>query len=196
MGRSTVNDKILRQTELAAAIRGLLDAIGEDTAREGLRDTPERVARMLEEITGGLHVDPASVLSVEFHEQYEGLVTVRDVPFYSLCEHHLLPFFGRAHVVYQPHNGVLTGLSKVARLVDVVARRPQLQERMTATIAETLKAVLHVEGVLVQIEAEHLCMAMRGIKKPGSTTVTTVAWGSLAAGTALHASVMAQLGRG
>lgn len=158
--------------KVAQATRMLLSAIGEDPDREGLRDTPARVARMYEEICAGLHTNPRDVLSARFHVDHEDLVFVKDITFYSLCEHHLLPFFGKAHVAYLPTGGVVTGLSKLARLVDVTAKRPQVQERMTSEIADVLVDELEAAGVLVVVEAEHLCMNMRGIRKPGSTTVT------------------------
>jgi GTP cyclohydrolase I len=182
-----------RLAEIAAHVRGILEAIGEDPDREGVRDTPLRVARMLADITGGLHRDAADVLSVEFHEEYRGIVVVRDIAFHSLCEHHLLPFFGRAAVAYQPGGGTLTGLSKLARLVDVVSRRPQVQERMTQEIVDVLTARLHPAGVLVRLEAEHLCMAMRGVSKPGATTVTWAGSGTLQPGSPLHATVFTDL---
>jgi GTP cyclohydrolase I len=166
--------------KIESAIRLLLEGIGEDPGREGLRETPARVARMYAELFAGLHQDPGEVLNVVFHEAYDNVVAVRDIPFYSMCEHHLLPFFGHAHIAYRPTRGVITGLSKLARLVERVARRPQLQERMTHTVAETLERRLDAAGVLVYIEAEHLCMAMRGVAKPGSKTVTVSARGVFA----------------
>lgn len=158
--------------KLVRAVRMILEAIGEDPDREGLRDTPKRVANMYAEIFSGLHRPAAEVLSARFHVDHEGMVLVKDIPFYSACEHHLLPFFGHAHVAYLPAGGEVTGLSKLARLVDRVAKRPQIQERMTNEIADVLMDTLHPQGVLVMIEAEHLCMTMRGINKPGSQTVT------------------------
>lgn len=156
------------------AIREILYAIGEDPDREGLVDTPSRIARMYEEIFGGMKVNPKDHLQVFFQEgDHEELVLVKDIPFYSTCEHHLVPFFGKAHVAYLPKDGKLTGLSKLARVVDDVAKRPQLQERITGTVAETIMEVLDPYGVIVVVEAEHMCMTMRGIKKPGSKTVTS-----------------------
>lgn len=154
------------------AVRLILEAVGEDPNREGLRDTPKRVANMYAEIFSGLHHSPAEVLSARFHVAHDEMVLVKDIPFYSACEHHLLPFFGKAHVAYLPHAGEVTGLSKLARLVDRVAKRPQIQERMTNDIADTLMDTLRPQGVMVLIEAEHLCMTMRGIQKPGSQTIT------------------------
>ncbi|MDA8192616.1 MAG: GTP cyclohydrolase I FolE [Thermaerobacter sp.] len=154
------------------AVRMILEAIGEDPDREGLRDTPKRVANMYAEIFAGLHRPAAEVLSARFHVNHNDFVLVKDIPFYSACEHHLLPFFGKAHVAYMPDGGEVTGLSKLARLVDRVARRPQIQERMTNEIADTLMDTLQPQGVMVILEAEHLCMTMRGIQKPGSQTLT------------------------
>ncbi|WP_242968290.1 GTP cyclohydrolase I FolE [Sulfobacillus sp. hq2] len=164
--------------KIEAAVRMILEAVGEDPTREGLLETPARVARMYEEIFSGLHRDPAETLSARFHVDHNEVVLVKDIPFYSACEHHLLPFFGAAHVAYLPRHGVVTGLSKLARLVDLVAKRPQIQERMTNIVADTLEQELDAEGVMVVIEAEHLCMTMRGIKKPGSKTVTIASRGT------------------
>lgn len=160
------------------AVREILIAIGENPDREGLVDTPKRIARMYEEIFGGLGKDPKDHLQVFFQEEnHEELVLVKDIPFYSTCEHHLVPFFGKAHVGYIPKNGKLTGLSKLARVVDTVAKKPQLQERITSSIADALNDVLDPHGVIVVVEAEHMCMTMRGIKKPGSKTVTSAVRG-------------------
>ena len=154
------------------AVRDILVAVGEDPDRPGLTETPRRVAKMYEEMFAGLHTDPARHLEVVFPESYDEMVLVRDIPFTSMCEHHLLPFSGVAHVAYIP-NGKVTGLSKIARVVDEVSRRPQVQERMTETIAELVDNHLNTTGVAVVISAEHSCMSIRGIKKPGSTTVTS-----------------------
>jgi len=163
---------------IADAVRAILAGIGEDVEREGLRDTPQRVARMYSEVFAGLRVDPASLINTVFDdENHEEMVMVRDIPFYSMCEHHLIPFHGKAHVAYLP-KGRLTGLSKLARLVDAFARRPQLQERLTTQIADTLMEGLKPHGALVVVEAEHLCMSMRGVKKPGSITVTSAVRGT------------------
>jgi GTP cyclohydrolase I len=160
------------------AVREILEAIGEDPDREGLVDTPKRIARMYEEIFSGLKEDPGKHLEIYFQEeQHEELVLVKDIPFYSMCEHHLVPFFGLAHVGYLPKGGKLTGLSKLARVVETIARRPQLQERLTSTIADTLVEKLEPYGVIVVVEAEHMCMTMRGVKKPGSKTVTSAVRG-------------------
>ncbi|WP_432408268.1 GTP cyclohydrolase I FolE [Wukongibacter sp. M2B1] len=164
--------------KIEKAVREILEAIGEDPEREGLKDTPRRIAKMYEEIFSGLTEDPGKHLEIYFQdEKHEELVLVKDIPFYSMCEHHFAPFFGKAHVGYLPKNGKLTGLSKLARVVDTVAKRPQLQERLTATIAETLMDKLEPHGVIVVVEAEHMCMTMRGIKKSGSKTVTSAVRG-------------------
>lgn len=160
------------------AVREILAAIGEDPEREGLKDTPKRIANMYEEIFSGLNEDPGKHLEIYFEEeQHEELVLVKDIPFYSVCEHHLVPFFGKAHVGYLPKGGKLTGLSKLARVVEAVARRPQLQERLTSTIADVIMDRLSPYGVIVVVEAEHMCMTMRGVKKPGSKTVTSAVRG-------------------
>ncbi len=161
-----------------AAVRELLLAIGEDPDRPGLQDTPARVARAYAETFAGLGQDPSDVLATTFDENHDELVLVKDIPMYSTCEHHLVPFHGVAHVGYIPgEDGRVTGLSKVARLVEVFARRPQVQERMTRQIADSLADVLKPRGVLVVVEAEHLCMTMRGVRKPGTTTVTSAVRG-------------------
>ncbi len=162
----------------AAAVRELLIAVGEDPDRPGLQDTPARVARAYAETFSGLWQDPGDVLATTFDEDHDELVLVKDIPMYSTCEHHLVPFHGVAHVGYIPNEqGKVTGLSKLARLVEVYARRPQVQERMTSQIADALSDVLRPRGVIVVIEAEHLCMAMRGIRKPGASTVTSAVRG-------------------
>lgn len=163
-----------------AAVRELLFAIGEDPDRDGLRDTPARVARSYEELLAGMDQDPTDVLTAVFEVGHEELVLVKDIELWSMCEHHLVPFFGVAHVGYIPgEQGHVTGLSKLARLVDVYARRPQVQERLTTQIADSLVQVLEPRGAIVVIEAEHLCMAMRGIRKGGSRTVTSAVRGQL-----------------
>ena len=164
----------------AAAVRELLLAVGEDPDRPGLQDTPDRVARAYAETFAGLWQDPAEVLATTFDEDHDEMVLVKDIPMYSTCEHHLVPFHGVAHIGYIPgEDGRVTGLSKLARLVEVYARRPQVQERMTSQIADALADVLKPRGVLVVIEAEHLCMAMRGIRKPGARTTTSAVRGQL-----------------
>lgn len=160
------------------AIRDILEAIGEDPDREGLKDTPKRIAKMYEEIFAGMQQDETEHLNTIFQEgDHEELVLVKDIPFYSMCEHHLVPFYGRAHVAYIPKNGKLTGLSKLARVVETVARRPQLQERLTSTVADAIVSKLAPTGVLVVVEAEHMCMTMRGVKKAGSQTITSAVRG-------------------
>jgi GTP cyclohydrolase IA len=162
------------------AVREILLAIGEDPDRDGLTDTPARVARAYAEQFSGLAQRPEDVLATVFDADYDELILVRDIEVYSTCEHHLVPFFGFAHVGYIPNEkGQITGLSKLARLVDVYARRPQVQERMTSQIADALMRVLEPRGVLVVIEAEHLCMSMRGVRKPGAKTVTSAVRGSM-----------------
>jgi GTP cyclohydrolase IA len=161
------------------AIREVLLAIGEDPDRDGLRDTPARVARAMNEQFSGLTLAPEDVLTTIFDADHEEMVLVRDIELYSTCEHHLVPFIGRAHVGYIPNEkGQITGLSKLARLVDVYARRPQVQERMTSQIADAMMQTLEPRGVIVIIEAEHLCMSMRGVRKPGAKTVTSAVRGS------------------
>jgi GTP cyclohydrolase IA len=167
------HDKIER------AVRMLFEAIGEDPDRPGIADTPARVAREYDEIFAGLLVDPADVLSVVFDEAHDEIVMMRDIAFHSMCEHHLVPFHGRAHVAYLPNpEGQVTGLSKLARLVDVCAKRPGLQERMTTMIADALERKLQPRGVMVVVEARHLCMEMRGIRRSGAETVTSTVRGT------------------
>lgn len=163
--------------KLEQAVTMILEAIGEDPSREGLLDTPKRVAKMYQEVFEGLNKDPKDYFEVVFHENHEEVVLVKDIPFYSMCEHHLVPFYGNAHVAYIPRDGVVAGLSKLARAVETTARRPQLQERITSTVADAMMEMLNPIGVYVVIEAEHMCMTMRGIKKPGAKTITTVARG-------------------
>ena len=173
------------------AVLELLEAIGEDPGRDGLLATPERVASMYEELFSGLHDDPARHLEVTFAADHDEMVMVRDIPFASLCEHHLVPFLGRAHVAYIPaEDGRITGLSKLARLVDGFARRLQVQERMTTEIADAIEKTLSPRGVFVVIEAEHLCMSMRGVKKPGTLTVTSSVRGLFRSDPATRAEAM------
>jgi GTP cyclohydrolase I len=179
------------EARAAAAVRELLLAIGEDPDRPGLQDTPGRVARAYAETFAGLWQDPYDVLATTFDEGHDEMVLVKDIPMYSTCEHHLVPFHGQAHVGYIPGaDGRVTGLSKLARLVEVYARRPQVQERMTRQIADALYDVLKPQGVLVVIQAEHLCMAMRGVRKPGSTTVTSAVRGIFRDNPATRAEAM------
>lgn len=165
----------LRQIE--QAVRLILEAIGEDPNREGLIDTPKRVAKMYEEMFSGLNKDPKQYFNTIFHEDHEEIVLVKDIPFYSMCEHHLVPFFGHAHVAYMPKDGKVVGLSKLARAVEAVSKRPQLQERITKTVADAIMEKIQPHGTIVLLEAEHMCMTMRGVKKPGSKTVTIAARG-------------------
>jgi GTP cyclohydrolase I len=179
------------QVRAAAAVRELLLAVGEDPDRPGLQETPARVARAYAETFAGLGQDPATILSTTFDEEHDELVLVKDIPMYSTCEHHLVPFHGMAHIGYIPgEDGRVTGLSKLARLVDVYARRPQVQERMTRQIADSLFEGLKPRGVIVVVEAEHLCMAMRGIRKPGSRTMTSVVRGIFRENAATRAEAM------
>jgi len=166
--------------KIEKAVKMIIEAIGEDPDREGLLDTPKRVARMYEEVFQGLKQDPKEYFATVFGEDHEELVLVKDIPFYSMCEHHLVPFYGVAHVGYIPRNGKVTGLSKLARAVDAVAKRPQLQERITTTIAQSIVETLDPHGVIVVVEAEHMCMTMRGVKKPGSRTITSAVRGIFA----------------
>ncbi|MDP9070649.1 MAG: GTP cyclohydrolase I FolE [Actinomycetota bacterium] len=160
------------------AVRELLEALGEDPDRDGLQRTPERVAAMYAELFAGLHEDPDHILDVTFDASHDEMILEKDIPFYAICEHHLVPFVGRAHVGYIPNaDGRITGLSKLVRLVDCYARRPQVQERLTTQVADTLERVLVPRGVLVVIEAEHLCMSMRGVRRPGALTVTSAVRG-------------------
>jgi len=173
------------------AVRELLLAVGEDPARPGLLETPARVARAYEEMFAGLRADPAEVLFETFAESHNEMVLVKDIAVYSVCEHHLLPFHGVAHVGYIPNDsGHITGLSKLARLVDVYARRPQVQERLTSQVADALEERLSPRGVIVVVEAEHLCMSMRGVRKPGSRTVTSAVRGAFRTSPSTRAEAM------
>lgn len=158
---------------IKSAVREILFAIGDNPDRPGLKDTPDRIARMYDEIFAGLYKDPKSEIKMFSEENHEEMIVVKDIPLYSVCEHHLLPFIGVAHVVYVPRKGNIVGLSKIARIVDIIAKKPQLQERLTSEIADVIMDALNPLGVGVIVEAEHLCMTMRGIKKPGSKTVTS-----------------------
>ena len=177
---------------IVAGVRLILEGIGEDPSREGLKDTPARVADMYAEIFSGIGEDAAEYLRVTFGEDHQEMVLVRGIPLYSVCEHHLLPFLGRAHVAYIPgEEGRICGLSKIARVIDVFAKRPQVQERMTAQIADTLVEHLHPQGVMVVIEAEHLCMSMRGVQKPGAITTTSAVRGIFQRKAATRAEALA-----
>ncbi|MBR5430732.1 MAG: GTP cyclohydrolase I FolE [Firmicutes bacterium] len=167
------------QERIQKAVREILEAIGEDPEREGLRDTPQRIGRMYAEIFDGIHSDPRECLKTQFTEdEHNEMVIVRDIPFASMCEHHMLPFIGKAHVAYIPQNGRITGLSKIARVVQGYSHRLQLQERLTSQVADALMDELRPMGVLVIIEAEHMCMSIRGVNKPGALTVTSAVRGT------------------
>lgn len=182
---------------ISAATREILLAIGEDPDREGLRETPARVARMYAETCAGLHDDPSHHLKVTFDAGHDEMIMVRGIPLFSMCEHHLVPFVGSAHVAYIPDgHGRVTGLSKLARLVDGFARRPQVQERLTTQVADALEETLGPRGVLVVIEAEHLCMSMRGVRVPGATTVTSAVRGVLRDDQAARSEAMRLIDRG
>jgi len=179
------------QPRAEAAVRELLFAIGEDPERNGLRDTPARVARAYREMFSGLYTDPDSVLNTMFDEDHDELVIVKEIPMYSICEHHLVAFHGVAHVGYIPgKDGRVTGLSKIARLVDLYAKRPQVQERLTSQIADALVHKLDPRGVIVVVEAEHLCMAMRGVRKPGAVTTTSAVRGQFKTSAASRAEAL------
>ena len=183
------------QPRIEAAVREILAAVGEDPERDGLLDTPARVARTYAEIFSGLHDTPDRHLKTTFEADHDEMVMVRDIPIYSACEHHLIPFIGSAHIAYIPNdNGRITGLSKLARLADVYAKRPQVQERLTVQIADALDRVLDPKGVLVVVEAEHLCMSMRGVRKPGSTTITSAVRGLFRTNTATRYEAMRFIG--
>lgn len=174
----TLDIPVFDQPRAEAAVRELLIAVGEDPDRQGLKETPARVARAFREIFAGLYTDPDSVLETTFDEQHDELVLVKSIPMYSTCEHHLVSFHGVAHVGYIPGvDGRVTGLSKLARVVDLYAKRPQVQERLTGQIADAVMRKLNPRGVIVVVEAEHLCMAMRGVRKPGATTTTSAVRG-------------------
>ena len=180
---------------IARAVREILEAVGEDPDRDGLLRTPARVAEMYAEVLSGLHEDPAAHLKVTFEANHDEMVMVKDIPIYSLCEHHLVPFHGHAHVAYIPgKDGRITGLSKLARLCDGFARRPQVQERLTTQVADALVDALDPRGVLVVMEAEHLCMGMRGVKKPGSITVTSAVRGIFKENPSTRAEAMGLIG--
>jgi len=159
------------------AIREILKALGEDLNRKDIKDTPKRVAQMYAEIFSGIDKDPEKELEVILDQKHDEIILLKNIPLYSVCEHHLIPFIGRAHIAYIPKDGRVTGLSKLARLVDILAKRPQVQERLTTQIAEIIMSKLKPQGCMVVIEAEHLCMSMRGVKKPGTLTVTSAVRG-------------------
>lgn len=185
---------MIDQEKIKEAVKLLLQGIGEDAGREGLAETPERIARMYGEICGGMEMDAGEILSKTFSTEKTGMVLEKDIVFYSMCEHHMLPFFGKVHIAYIP-DGKIVGLSKLARCVEVYAKRLQLQERMTEQIAEAVMKHLSPKGVMVLAEAEHMCMTMRGIKKPGSKTVTYAAAGVFQEDTQLQEKFFRMLGR-
>ncbi|MDD3717469.1 MAG: GTP cyclohydrolase I FolE [Actinomycetota bacterium] len=177
--------------KIMQGVRMILEGVGEDLEREGLVKTPERVAKMYEELLWGVDINPADVIQAMFMEEHEEMIVVKDIPFYSICEHHLIPFLGKAHVAYIPGpEGQITGISKLARVVDVLSKRLQVQERITTEVADTLVKALRPRGVLVVIEAEHLCMSMRGVKKPGTLTITSAVRGTFHTNAASRAEAM------
>jgi GTP cyclohydrolase IA len=187
----TVRGAAIDQPRIAAAVREILAAIGEDPDRDGLRETPDRVARMYAEIFAGIGVDPSQVLTKVFEADHDEMVLVRDISLASTCEHHLVPWFGVAHIGYIPNeSGDITGLSKLARLVEVYARRPQVQERLTTQVADALEQCLEPRGVIVIVEAEHLCMSFRGVRKAGAKTVTSAVRGQFRDSPATRAEAM------
>jgi GTP cyclohydrolase I len=180
------------RVKIEQAVTSIIGAIGDDPQREGLVGTPQRIAEMYAELFSGMDVDPKEELAVGFEEGHREMVIIKDIPFYSMCEHHLLPFYGVAHVGYIPNmGGRVVGASKIARVVEIIANRPQIQERMTTQIAEAMVEALHPEGVAVVIKAEHLCMTMRGIKKPGSNIVTSANRGTFRSRPATRAEFLA-----
>jgi len=176
--------------KIKKGIRLFLEGIGESPERASVKETPARVARMCEDIFAGINKDPREVLTILEGEKHDEIILLRDIPLYSFCEHHLLPFLGRAHIAYIPEGGRVTGLSKLARVIDLLSKRLQLQERLTTQIADAVNEVLKPKGVMVMIEAEHLCMSIRGIKKPGTTTVTSVVRGIFRKNSATRAEAM------
>ncbi|WP_051663403.1 GTP cyclohydrolase I FolE [Alicyclobacillus macrosporangiidus] len=198
--RTETNQQVIpapvhERNRIAEHVREILRLLGEDTTRDGLVDTPLRVAKMYEEMLGGMRMDPESVLSATFDETAQGPVIVSDITFYSLCEHHMVPFFGKAHVAYLPSRTIV-GISKIARLVDVFARRLQVQERMTEQIVDTIDRVLQPHGVIALIDAEHTCMCARGIRKPGSRTITVATRGEYQHNADLRREFLQMIGRG
>jgi GTP cyclohydrolase I len=183
------------RAKIEQGVRLILEGIGEEPDRGGLQDTPDRVARMYQEVFGGNGNDPVELVTVVKGADHDEMIMVKDVPLYSMCEHHLIPFIGKAHVAYIPDvEGRITGLSKIARVVDLLAKRAQVQERLTTQIADTLDKALSPRGVFVVVEAEHLCMTMRGIKKPGSMTVTSAVRGLFRSDSRTRAEAMAHIG--
>ncbi|CAJ1002856.1 GTP cyclohydrolase I FolE [Brevibacillus aydinogluensis] len=187
--REVLSLKEVDLEKIQQAVRMIIEAIGDNPDRDGLLDTPKRVAKMYAEVFEGMRVNEEEFFETVFSEDHEEMVLVKDIPFYSMCEHHLVPFFGKAHVAYIPRGGRVVGLSKLARAVEAVARRPQLQERITSTVADAIVRKLDPHGVVVVVEAEHMCMTMRGVKKPGSKTVTSAVRGIFAHDAAARAEV-------
>jgi GTP cyclohydrolase IA len=185
----------INRAQIEEAVRLILEAVGEDPKREGLLDTPKRVAKMYEEVFSGLTINPKEYFETIFSEDHEELVLVKDIPFYSMCEHHLVPFHGIAHVAYIPKDGKVAGLSKLARVVEAVSRRPQLQERITSTVADTIMETLEPHGVMVVVEAEHMCMTMRGVKKPGAKTVTSAVRGVFVTDSNARREILSYIGK-
>jgi GTP cyclohydrolase IA len=186
---------MIDKKKIQKAVRDILEAIGEDPEREGLKKTPERIAKFYEEVFSGLDQDPEKEISIFHNEENEEMIMVRDIPFYSMCEHHLVPFIGRAHIVYIPKKGHITGLSKLVKVLEVLAKRPQVQERLTSQVADTLMKTIDPHGVLVIIEAEHLCMSMRGVKKPGAVATTSAVRGVFMKNPTTRAEALSLLGK-
>lgn len=185
------------RAKIEQGVRLILEGVGEDPNREGLLETPARVARMYEEILNGMDKDPAELFVKKFNEGHQEMVLVHDIPVYSICEHHLVPFYGVAHVAYLPNtSGYICGISKLARLVELFAHRPQVQERLTSQVADTLVEELDPQGVLVVLECEHLCMSMRGVKKPGSKTTTSAVRGSFRSSAQTRAEALSLIMQG
>jgi GTP cyclohydrolase I len=188
---------VFDEAAIGKATRSIIEAIGEDPEREGLADTPRRVAEMYSELFSGLGVDPREELSVGYELGYREMVIVKDIPFYSMCEHHLLPFYGTVHIGYIPDkNGRVVGISKLARVVEIIARRPQIQERMTTQIADAITDALNPQGVAVVVQGEHMCMVMRGVKKPGSNIITSAIRGMFRSRSASRAEFFSLIGNG
>jgi GTP cyclohydrolase I len=188
---------VFDEATIAKATRTIIEAIGEDPEREGLADTPRRVAEMYSELFSGLGVDPREELSVGYELGHREMVIVKDIPFYSMCEHHLLPFYGTVHIGYIPDkSGRVVGISKLARVVEILARRPQIQERMTTQIADAITDGLNPQGVAVVVQGEHMCMVMRGVKKPGSNIITSAIRGIIRSRSATRAEFFSLLGNG
>jgi GTP cyclohydrolase I len=185
----------LDKTRIERAVREILLAVGENPDREGLKETPKRVAKMYEEVFSGMQMNASEIVTIFETEGHEEMVILKDIPFYSMCEHHLLPFYGKAHVAYLPRKDRLAGLSKLARVVEAIARRPQLQERITTQVADTLMRILKPYGVLVIVEAEHLCMTMRGVKKPGAKMTTSAVRGIFTKSVATRMEALNLIGR-